>query len=179
MRDRARGLSADLRGRGLLSHEADGIRERGFSGSLGWEPAPADGHGPKLTLRQSVGASAAGGMDALLGRRTLAGLAVGGDDGLANRRSELRFGYGFAAFGHRFTSTPEVALGVTDGSRDVGLGWRLGLARGAGALELRLEATRRETASTTAAGAAPEHALGVQATGGGGGGGAAAGINSR
>ena len=163
-RDPARGLSADLRGRGLLSHEADGIRERGFSGSLGWEPAPADGHGPKLTLRQSAGASAAGGMDALLGRRTLAGLAVGGDDGLANRRSELRFGYGFAAFGHRFTSTPEVALGVTDGSRDVGLGWRLGLARGAGALELRLEATRRETASTTAAGAAPEHALGVQAT---------------
>ena len=46
-----------------------------------------------MTLSQTVGSSATGGMDALLGRRNLAGLAAN-DDGneLENRRQELRLG---------------------------------------------------------------------------------------
>ena len=89
----------------------------------------------------------AGGMDALLGRGTMADLvgAAHGDD-LASRRLELRLGYGLAASGG-FASTPEAALARADGHREYSLGWRLTLAgRGAGALELRLEATRREPA---------------------------------
>ena len=38
--DPARGLSAELRARGLLTHEADGMRERGVSGTLSFDPAP-------------------------------------------------------------------------------------------------------------------------------------------
>ena len=142
------GLSAELSGRGLLTHESRGFRERGLSGALAWDPGGGAGRGPKVTLTQSVGGSASGGMDALLGRDTLAGLAANdpasGDD-LANRRLELRMGYGFSAFGERFSSTPELGLGLSSGHREYTLGWRLDLvSRGATALELRLGGTRRE-----------------------------------
>ena len=151
----AAGLSAELSGRGLLTHESRGLRDRGLSGSFAWEPGQGSGRGPSLTLTQTVGASASGGMDALLGRGTMAGLAAnddgsgaggsGADDDLANRRLELRMGYGFSAFGDRFTSTPELGLGLSNGQRQYTLGWRLDLVQGGtGALELGLEATRRE-----------------------------------
>ena len=39
------GLQAELRARGLLSHEAGGFRERGLSGSLAWRQQP-DSPGP-------------------------------------------------------------------------------------------------------------------------------------
>ena len=53
--------------------------------------------------------------------------------------------------------TPELGLGLSDGSRDYGVGWRLNPAAGGGsAFELRLDATRREAAS---GGAEPEHAI--------------------
>ena len=156
----ASGLSAELSGRGLLTHESRGFRDRGLSGSFGWEPGRGSGRGPKVTLTQTVGASASGGMDALLRRKTLAGLADddnGGDDP-ANRRLELRLGYGFAAFGDRFTSTPELGLELGQGQREVSLGWRLNLARsGPVSMELGLTATRREAANDD--GVEPVHAL--------------------
>ena len=43
--DTARGIAAELRGRGLLTHEADGFRERGLSSSLSWDPQPASDRG--------------------------------------------------------------------------------------------------------------------------------------
>ena len=73
--DAERGLGAELRGHGLLAHEAKGFRERGISGSFTWDPM-AGGRGPQLTLTQTVGASFSGGTDALLERTTLAGLAA-------------------------------------------------------------------------------------------------------
>ncbi len=157
----ASGLSAELSGRGLLTHEAPGFRDRGLSGSLAWDPGQGSGRGPRLTLTRTIGSSAAGGVDALLRRETLAGLAPGdpgaGRDDLANRRLELRFGYGFPAFGHRFTATPEAGVGLSNGHREFSLGWRLGLARsGPVSMNLGLEATRHEPA---AAGTEPVHAL--------------------
>ena len=92
-------------------------------------------------------------MDALLGRETLAGLAGNdnGEDGLGNRRLELRLGYGVSAIGDRFTSTPELGLGLSNGRREMSLGWRLNMVRSRGnSLELRLEATRRESANDNA-----------------------------
>ena len=156
----ASGLSAELSGRGLLTHESRGFRDRGLSGSFGWEPGRGSGRGPKVTLTQTVGTSASGGMDALLRRKTLAGLAAndnGGSDP-ANRRLELRLGYGFPAFGDRFTSTPELGLGLGQGQREVSLGWRLNLARsGPVSMELGFTATRREAANDD--GVEPVHAL--------------------
>ena len=42
-RDPARGIEAELRARGLLTHDDGGFRERGFSGSLAWDPDPGLG----------------------------------------------------------------------------------------------------------------------------------------
>ena len=161
---RGSGISAEVSGRGLLTHEAGGFRDRGLSGSLAWDPAPGSDRGPSLTLTQTMGAPASGGMDALLGRETLAGLVANdnGSDELENRRLELRLGYGLSAFGDRFTSTPEIGLGLSNGGRDYSLGWRLGLEQsGPNALELRLEATRRESANDDID---PEHGIGFKVT---------------
>ena len=166
------GISAELRGRGLLTHESRGFRDRGLSGSFAWDPGRGTGRGPKLTLTQTVGASASGGADALLGRGTLEGLAANdnGDD-LANRRLELKLGYGFSAFGDRFISTPELGLGLSTGRREYSLGWRLNLSQGGPtALELKVEATRSEATgandpgSGSGAGAPPEHGVGLRVT---------------
>ena len=172
--DPASGLSAELRARGLVTHEAGGFRDRGIAGSLGWDPRPGSERGPSLTLSQTLGASASGGVDALLGRETPTGLAAndpgsgsgaGGDD-LENRRLELRLGYGFAAFGDRFTSTPEFGLGLGQGRREYSLGWRLGFAQtGPTALELRLQATRSESAGGAVNdNVDPEHGIGFTVT---------------
>ena len=155
----ASGISADLTGRGLLTHESNGFRDHGIAGSLGWNPDPASDRGPSLTLSQTVGASATGGMDALIEPVSPAGLATNDNDrGPRDRRLELKMGYGFSAFDDRFTSTPEIGLGLVNGQPEYSLGWRLKLAnRGPTSLELRLEGTRREHAKKNAA---PNHAVG-------------------
>ena len=154
----AEGLTVSLDGRGVLTHEAAGVRDRGVAGTLAWNPAPT-GRGPTLTLRQSFGAGASGGKDALLSRETLEGLAAN-DNG--QRRLEARFGYGFAAFGGGFTMTPEIGLGRSDAGRDYSLGWRLTrTGSGPGSLELSIDATRRKSANDDVP---PEHSIGFRLT---------------
>ena len=154
------GVSAEVSARGLLTHAADGFRDQGIAGSLTWDPRPETDRGALLTLRQTMGAQASGGMDALLGHTTLAELAANDDDELQNRRLELKLGYGFPVFSDRFTSTPEIELGFSDRARDYSLGWRLTLARrDAGTLELGVVATRRESANDE-----PRHVIGFQLT---------------
>ena len=158
----ASGITAQVSGRGLLTHAAGGFRDRGIAGSLAWDPRPESDRGVSLTLTQTMGASASGGMDALLGRGTLAGLAANDNGEDENRRLELRLGYGFGVFEERFTATPELGVGLSQGHREYTLGWRLGLVQGGPtALELRLEATRRESANDTAD---PEHGTGFRLT---------------
>ena len=85
------GVSAEVSARGLLTHAAGGFREQGIAGSLTWDPRPETERGALLTLRQTMGAQASGGMDALLGHTTLAGLTANDDDDeLQNRRLELK-----------------------------------------------------------------------------------------
>ena len=160
----AEGLTVSLEGRGVLTHEAAGLRDRGVAGSLAWNPPPS-GRGPKLTLTQSIGAGASGGKDALLARTTLEGLAANdnGDD-FGQRRLDLRAGYGLAMFGGGFTGTPEIGLGLSEAGRDYSLGWRLTRAgSGAGSLEFSLEARRRESANDDVP---PEHGIGFRLTAG-------------
>ena len=153
----ASGLSGELSARGLLTHEADGFRERGLAGSVAWDPRPESDRGFTATLRQSLGAGASGGMDALFGHRTMADLAGEGTGIDDARRLELTLGYGLGVFGDRFTATPELGVGVSDTHRELRLGWRLGDAGGGPvSMELGMEGTRRESAND--AGEA-EHAL--------------------
>ena len=86
------GVSLEFRARGLLAHESSGFREWGASAGLAWDPRPGTDRGLSLSLRQGWGVSPTGGMDALLGRETLAGLEAG-------------IGYGIGMFGGAFTGT--------------------------------------------------------------------------
>ena len=158
----AHGLTVSLEGRGVLTHEAAGLRDRGVAGTLAWNPPPS-GRGPGLTLTQSIGAGASGGTEALLSRDTLGGLAANDDDnGGGRRRLEARFDYGIGTFGDRFTMTPEIGLGLSQAGRDYSLGWRLTRAgSGAGSLELSLRARRRESANGDTP---PEHGIGFSVT---------------
>ena len=150
--DPASGLSTKLSARGLLTHESDGFRDRGIAGSLAWDPRPDSSRGISITVSQTMGAAASGGMDALFGRRTLEGLAAGDEDGdLANHRLDVGLGYGFGVLGDRFTAMPEAGLGLSNEQREYRLGWRLGLERdGPVSLELGLDATRHEAANGAA-----------------------------
>ena len=84
-----------------------------------------------------------------------------GNDDLTSRRLELKLGYGFSAFGDRFTWTPEVGVGLSDTGRNYRFGKRQ--MRGAGAdgssLELFFEARRRESANDNIP---PEHQVGLR-----------------
>ena len=152
--DPARGLSADLRARGLLTHEDGGFRERGFAGALAWDPDPQSGRGPTLAIMQTVGAQATGGMAALLGPQTAQALAAANDhdgNGLERRALEARAGYGFALVDGHWTGTPELRLGLTDASREAVLAWRLAEeARKRLGFGLDVEAARRERAGAAA-----------------------------
>ena len=163
--DPGTGIRAEVSGRGLLTHESAGFRERGIAGSFGWDPTPGSDRGPSLTLSQTMGVSARGGADALLGRTTLAGLAANDNgDELERRRLELKLGYGFGAFGDGFTSTPEVGFGMSAGQRDYSLAWRLVRDRrrgDLGSLEFSLETRRRESANDDTP---PEHTVGLRLT---------------
>ena len=155
----SRGLSAELRARGLLTHEAEGMRERGLSGTLTFDPAPETERGLSLSLAHTVGAQSEGGADALFERTTLAGLGAEQGASASARRLEARVGYGFGVFGDRFTAVPEFGLGLSEGARELRLGGRLTERVTSGlAFELGVEATRREPAHGDAG---PEHGLGV------------------
>ena len=157
--DPSLGIRAELAARGLLTHEDGSLSERGFAGSLAWDPSPDTDRGPKLTLRQAVGAEATGGMDALLRPDTARALAAANDDGPGRRTLEARLGYGIALCGGGWTGVPEVGLGLTETSRKYIHAWRVLEARDAGLVfGLDVEGVRNEKLDGDAA---PEHRVGL------------------
>ena len=157
--DPSLGIEAELAARSLLTHEDGSLSERGFAGSLAWDPTPDTDRGPKVTLRQAVGAEATGGMDALLRPDTARALAAANDDGPDRRHLEARLGYGIALFGGGWTGVPEVGLGLTETGREYIHAWRLLEARDAGLVfGLDVEGARNEKLDGDAA---PEHRVGL------------------
>ena len=144
--DPARGISGTVRASGLLTHEAQGMREGGLSGTLAFDPSPETERGLSLSLTQSVGARGEGGVDALLEHRTFGDLAAEEGDALSARRLDARIGYGLGILDDRWTATPELGFGLSDRDRELRLGWRLTESVSTGfAFELGLEGTRRES----------------------------------
>ena len=138
------GLEVELRARQMLVHEDKSLRDYGFTASLTWDRERSSDRGPSFTLRQTVGANDADGMEALLSRETLAGFAAAGND--PGRRLEARLGYGLPAFGGSFTVAPEIGFALTDSDREYSLGWRLSsTASRLASVLLDLEGTRRES----------------------------------
>ena len=139
-------LSAQIRGRTLIVHEAGGFRDWGVSGSIRYDPYPDSPRGLMISLSHSAGGASDGGADALLGRGTLGGLGEG-EAVEWNSRLVGEAGYGFGVFGGVFTGTPYAGFGASEGLRDYYLGLRLArMNRNAFDLEFGVEATREESA---------------------------------
>ncbi len=155
--DPALGLSLDVSGRTLIAHGNDDLKDRGYAASLAFDPDPATGRGPSLSLRQEFGGQAQGGLDALFQPATLED-RTGSE---ATSRWNMEAAYGFPAFGGRWTGSPHVGLGLATATRDYSLGWRLTPAANANAPDLSfgLRATRRESDTAQA-----EHTVGVSIT---------------
>ena len=155
--DPALGLSLDVSGRALVAHGNDDLKDRGCAASLAFDPDPATGRGPSLSLRQEFGGRAQGGLDALFQPATLEDRAGGGE---ASSRWALEAAYGLPAFGGRFTGSPHAGLGFATGARDYSVGWRLAReTESAANVSFGVRATRRESDA-----AAPEHTVGVEMT---------------
>ena len=148
------GLSLDLEGRTLLTHEADGRRDLGFSAALAFDPSPQTRRGPKLSLRQDFGGQATGGLDALFAANPLAE-RMGQE---ATGRWTAEAAWGFPTFRDRFIGTPTLGYGVSAMGRDYSLGWQLEPFEGAGRdLSFGLKLTRRESLMTP-----PAHGIGAE-----------------
>ena len=154
--DPGMGLSLDLSGRTLLAHGNDDLKDRGFSAALAYDPAPATKRGASLSLRQDFGGRAQGGLDALFAPDPL-------DDRTGSEaasRWAVEAAYGLPAFGGRWTGSPHAGFGLSTGTRDYSLGWRLAPeAANAPDLSFGVRATRRESDY-----AEPEHTFGVELT---------------
>ncbi|MCY4199591.1 MAG: hypothetical protein OXF31_07180, partial [Gammaproteobacteria bacterium] len=136
------GLALDVSGRTLLTHGDGDAEDMGLSAALSFDPAPATGLGPSLSLRQDMGGRASGGLDALFQSDMPRGQAGGVD---AAGRWALEAAWGVPAFGGRFAATPLLGFGQAPGGRDFSLGWKLAPAEeDAPDLSLGVRAARRE-----------------------------------
>ena len=148
------GFGVEARARALIAHEDSDYREWGASGAVRLAPGER-GRGLSFSLAPSWGAASSG-VERLWGARDARGLAPEGAFE-AEQRLEGELGYGLGLFGDRFTGTPNVGFGLSEGSRDWRLGWRLTPAgAGAAGFEISLDATRSESANDDAA---PEHGV--------------------
>ncbi len=135
-------LHLEARGRRLAAHSEEGTRESGVSVTAR-AGAGAHGRGLSLALSPRWGALAEG-----AGKLWHEEMPKGGSvESAGGFEGEL--GYGFGHFGGRFTGTPNVGFGASDGGgREVRIGWRLTPAAGGGSgFEVNLDATRRESAN--------------------------------
>ena len=153
------GMSLNIAGRALLSHEDNAISDHGFSASLAYDPRPNSARGLSLALRQDIGAQATGGLNALFSNDPLRpGMQGYGPDAETGRWT-MEAGYGMPAFGGRFTGTPHVGYGASAFGREVSVGWRLApeLVPGAPELSLGVLATRSEREQAQA-----DHGIGIE-----------------
>ncbi|KKZ11636.1 MAG: hypothetical protein TH68_08390, partial [Candidatus Synechococcus spongiarum 142] len=153
--DARRGISAELQGRTLLTHTEEEFREQGLAVSFAWEPNPTN-RGPSLALSHTMGATAEGGMDALLSPTALEAL-----DATPSRQHqfETKLTYGFPAFNDRLTITPGLGLALSPDSRTYSLLWALApytQQSQAEPWEISLEGERQED---NAADSSVEHSL--------------------
>ena len=146
-KDPQRGIRGEVQGRTLVTHTEEEFRQQGLALSFAWEPSP-DKRGPSLSMGHTMGASASGGMDALLQPVVLEGLAAPGGNG---QQFEAELAYGFPFYDDRLTITPGMTLALSPDSRTYGLLWSLAPysqqeQEQEQPWEVSLEAQRRESA---------------------------------
>ena len=151
------GIASDIRGRALLTHTAEGFHEKGLALNFSYDPTPSSEHGFSLSLGQTMGAAATGGMDALLSPATLEALDSPADDG--RQQFEARLAYGFPILSDAFYMTPSLGFARSPQNRTYGLGLMFSSSAThpqATDLEISLEGERREPANPDDT---PEHSL--------------------
>ena len=138
------GLSADVRVRTLLLHQAEGFQDRGVSVSFSYDPTPATPLGLTARLAPSWGGQAQSGAAALWGRETMAGPARRPTLG---NRLEAELGYA-QPVGRRLMGTPRFGVGASERGRDYRLGYSLTLLqRNVTNFEVGVDAQRRGSLS--------------------------------
>ena len=151
--DPQRGISAELKGRSLLTHVDEHFQQQGLALSFAWNPNPSN-RGPSLALSHAVGAPAV--MDTLLNPTVIQGLDAPAGSG---RRFKAEVAYGFPAANDRLTLTPGVAVALSPTSRSYSLLWSLAPYHKQGQTELwqlSLEGERQQSAT---AGIPVDHSL--------------------
>ena len=118
--DREQGISAELRGRTLLTHADQDVEEHGLAVSFAWDPDGSN-RGPSLSLSHSMGSTAAGGMDALLTPGAMQ--VLDGDSPSVQQEFATHLAYGFLALGDRLTLTPGLGLALSPESTIYSLLW--------------------------------------------------------
>ena len=156
--DPRHGVSAQLKGRTLLSHAEEDFQEQGLAVSFSWDPQPTN-RGPSFSVSHSLGVATEGGMDALLNSAALEALDADRRNN-GTQQFETRLAYGFPAFNDRFTITPALRLTLSSDSRNYSLLWALApydQQQGQGEpSEVSLEGERQESSTATPP---VEHAL--------------------
>ena len=139
----AMGLSAEVRMRTLLVHEAEGFHDRGVSVSLSFDPMPSTSLGLKARVEPSWGGRDRGGAEALWGGGPVSELAARGDH-VSGGSVLTDLGYGMA-LGDRLIGTPRVGFGTSAMGHEYRLGYSVGVLRGEGLeFELGIDAEHRE-----------------------------------
>ena len=126
------GLSAEIRGHGLLTHEESTFRDHGVSGSLRYDPQPYSDLGLSLIVSPSWGAGQRG-IESMWETAPSAGAALGSFDNFGGAdspdgRLDAEIGYGLPALGGRATGTPWARVGLAEGAGDYRLGYRLNIS---------------------------------------------------
>ena len=152
------GLKLDLLGRALVSHEDDAMGDRGFSASLAFDPRPDTERGLALTLRQDIGGTTGGGLEALFANDPLMRRMQEPDSG----RLSAELGYGRAVFGERFIGVPHLGYSTARGGHEIAIGWRMTpdgeASAGAAGFTLNALATRAESLQ----GEPAQHRIGIE-----------------
>ena len=127
LRNASGALALDLSGRMVLAHADGDLREWAVAGSMVLDPRPGSRRGLSLSVRPSVGASAADGAAERSGWEAVAGREP--HTGAGGRRLDAELAYGVALSGGPLVGVPHAGLGLSDTGREYTLGWRLEWAR--------------------------------------------------
>jgi len=126
------GLSAEIRGHGLLTHEESTFRDHGVSGSLRYDPQPYSDLGLSLIVSPSWGAGQRG-VESMWETAPGVGAALGSFDNFGGAdspdgRLDAEIGYGLPALSGRATGMPWARVGLAEGAGDYRLGYRLNIS---------------------------------------------------
>ena len=155
--DPHRGLTLELAGRTLITHDSNDLEDKGLSVSLDYDPIPGSARGLSLALHQEMGTASTGGLEALFASAPLTtptDHTTGTDtDQELESRLRLEAAYGLVAFEGRFIAGPQAAISHSPAVQDYSLGWRLVPSARHQDLSLQITTLRREQDQEP-----PEHA---------------------